>query len=116
MIRRPPRSTLFPYTTLFRSLARLLRRMSAIGAAAVVATFVLAAPATAQVADDDDCVVETGTATDTPSAIPCPTVVPASGGAGAGAGSGAGDGGGVGAVGGAGVPTRIDAGVGGSTA
>src|SRR2546430_10592796 len=24
MIRRPPRSTLFPYTTLFRSLARLL--------------------------------------------------------------------------------------------
>src|SRR3712207_6853872 len=25
MIRRPPRSTLFPYTTLFRSLARLLR-------------------------------------------------------------------------------------------
>src|SRR2546430_7226674 len=25
MIRRPPRSTLFPYTTLFRSLVRLLR-------------------------------------------------------------------------------------------
>src|SRR2546422_3734206 len=25
MIRRPPRSTLFPYTTLFRSLARLLQ-------------------------------------------------------------------------------------------
>src|SRR3712207_8505001 len=25
MIRRPPRSTLFPYTTLFRSLRRLLR-------------------------------------------------------------------------------------------
>src|SRR5260221_4107918 len=25
MIRRPPRSTLFPYTTLFRSFARLLR-------------------------------------------------------------------------------------------
>src|SRR5256885_15016621 len=25
MIRRPPRSTLFPYTTLFRSLARLAR-------------------------------------------------------------------------------------------
>src|SRR5690349_23388192 len=25
MIRRPPRSTLFPYTTLFRSLARVLR-------------------------------------------------------------------------------------------
>src|SRR2546422_11580201 len=26
MIRRPPRSTLFPYTTLFRSLTRLLAR------------------------------------------------------------------------------------------
>src|SRR5436190_17131184 len=26
MIRRPPRSTLFPYTTLFRSLSRGLRR------------------------------------------------------------------------------------------
>src|SRR5256885_7338266 len=26
MIRRPPRSTLFPYTTLFRSLGRALRR------------------------------------------------------------------------------------------
>src|SRR5256885_9115147 len=26
MIRRPPRSTLFPYTTLFRSLARLRNR------------------------------------------------------------------------------------------
>src|SRR3712207_6915216 len=26
MIRRPPRSTLFPYTTLFRSLRRLLER------------------------------------------------------------------------------------------
>src|SRR3712207_7721718 len=26
MIRRPPRSTLFPYTTLFRSLERLVRR------------------------------------------------------------------------------------------
>src|SRR3712207_7801090 len=29
MIRRPPRSTLFPYTTLFRSLARGLRRVDA---------------------------------------------------------------------------------------
>src|SRR3712207_8236148 len=28
MIRRPPRSTLFPYTTLFRSRARLWRRRS----------------------------------------------------------------------------------------
>src|SRR5256885_8289492 len=27
MIRRPPRSTLFPYTTLFRSIGRLLRRL-----------------------------------------------------------------------------------------
>src|SRR3712207_6912721 len=26
MIRRPPRSTLFPYTTLFRSLGRVVRR------------------------------------------------------------------------------------------
>src|SRR2546425_8809201 len=29
MIRRPPRSTLFPYTTLFRSLSRLEARWSA---------------------------------------------------------------------------------------
>src|SRR2546430_13672227 len=28
MIRRPPRSTLFPYTTLFRSLARTVRHTS----------------------------------------------------------------------------------------
>src|SRR3712207_7516776 len=28
MIRRPPRSTLFPYTTLFRSLAEILREHS----------------------------------------------------------------------------------------
>src|SRR2546427_2229362 len=31
MIRRPPRSTLFPYTTLFRSLFPLGRRHAAIG-------------------------------------------------------------------------------------
>src|SRR5256886_6003705 len=31
MIRRPPRSTLFPYTTLFRSLARGLDRFGASG-------------------------------------------------------------------------------------
>src|SRR3712207_1931156 len=30
MIRRPPRSTLFPYTTLFRSLGRLLHRLAEI--------------------------------------------------------------------------------------
>src|SRR2546429_7078758 len=29
MIRRPPRSTLFPYTTLFRSLDRVLDRVAA---------------------------------------------------------------------------------------
>src|SRR5438876_7934451 len=29
MIRRPPRSTLFPYTTLFRSISRLVLRMNA---------------------------------------------------------------------------------------
>src|SRR5258708_19854178 len=29
MIRRPPRSTLFPYTTLFRSLADVLERQAA---------------------------------------------------------------------------------------
>src|SRR5260370_18463453 len=32
MIRRPPRSTLFPYTTLFRSLAPLDRRHDALAA------------------------------------------------------------------------------------
>src|SRR5256885_13645677 len=31
MIRRPPRSTLFPYTTLFRSIKRLESRQSADG-------------------------------------------------------------------------------------
>src|SRR3712207_8275149 len=35
MIRRPPRSTLFPYTTLFRSQVRA-RRRHAVGGAAVV--------------------------------------------------------------------------------
>src|SRR5260370_4122381 len=30
MIRRPPRSTLFPYTTLFRSLKQILDRLAAI--------------------------------------------------------------------------------------
>ena len=32
MIRRPPRSTLFPYTTLFRSIPHVLEEMAAIGA------------------------------------------------------------------------------------
>src|SRR3712207_8439067 len=31
MIRRPPRSTLFPYTTLFRSLGRVGRDLSSVG-------------------------------------------------------------------------------------
>src|SRR2546422_8160737 len=31
MIRRPPRSTLFPYTTLFRSLRRASRRRRVVG-------------------------------------------------------------------------------------
>src|SRR5256885_11091174 len=35
MIRRPPRSTLFPYTTLFRSLRRIRRRHTARGRLAV---------------------------------------------------------------------------------
>src|SRR2546425_9626431 len=30
MIRRPPRSTLFPYTTLFRSIARAARRRASL--------------------------------------------------------------------------------------
>src|SRR2546430_7181221 len=34
MIRRPPRSTLFPYTTLFRSLRRLRRRGGPLAGAA----------------------------------------------------------------------------------
>src|SRR3989441_3711291 len=38
MIRRPPRSTLFPYTTLFRSIARETRR-ARIGTSVVVAPF-----------------------------------------------------------------------------
>src|SRR2546430_10620437 len=35
MIRRPPRSTLFPYTTLFRSLRRARRRFAGVGEHAV---------------------------------------------------------------------------------
>src|SRR3712207_8538458 len=35
MIRRPPRSTLFPYTTLFRSARRLLRRRGRTAAGAI---------------------------------------------------------------------------------
>src|SRR5258705_1331947 len=36
MIRRPPRSTLFPYTTLFRSIWLLLRLLSMVWEGAVV--------------------------------------------------------------------------------
>src|SRR2546426_2260273 len=36
MIRRPPRSTLFPYTTLFRSMARMVHAGELIGAVLVV--------------------------------------------------------------------------------
>src|SRR5258708_27664604 len=41
MIRRPPRSTLFPYTTLFRSLSRLIMDISVVivGDRQVVARF-----------------------------------------------------------------------------
>src|SRR2546423_10289290 len=35
MIRRPPRSTLFPYTTLFRSLALLVELLSGVGTLAL---------------------------------------------------------------------------------
>src|SRR3989442_4460002 len=40
MIRRPPRSTLFPYTTLFRSVLRMGRRE--VAAAEIVVVFLLA--------------------------------------------------------------------------
>src|SRR3989441_5916391 len=36
MIRRPPRSTLFPYTTLFRSASRLLLMGVAVGAVVLI--------------------------------------------------------------------------------
>src|SRR2546422_6769525 len=39
MIRRPPRSTLFPYTTLFRSGRRLLGHGRGLAAAALVALY-----------------------------------------------------------------------------
>src|SRR3989442_10851880 len=41
MIRRPPRSTLFPYTTLFRSRFLLFRVLLAAGCAGVILVFVL---------------------------------------------------------------------------
>src|SRR3989454_8198295 len=40
MIRRPPRSTLFPYTTLFRSLRRLPAHLAQDGVTALVFNFV----------------------------------------------------------------------------
>src|SRR5256885_10080300 len=52
MIRRPPRSTLFPYTTLFRSTPSWLVALNviAIAAAAVVVAFALGAAGPAAVA------------------------------------------------------------------
>src|SRR3712207_7675170 len=47
MIRRPPRSTLFPYTTLFRSPTRRVRAGIAAGAVAVVALVLAAGGAAA---------------------------------------------------------------------
>src|SRR3712207_7094621 len=44
MIRRPPRSTLFPYTTLFRSVLRTFGWSFAITAAALVGALVLGGP------------------------------------------------------------------------
>src|SRR3712207_7972511 len=44
MIRRPPRSTLFPYTTLFRSIKAVLRRATAAPAAEPGADTVLRFP------------------------------------------------------------------------
>src|SRR3712207_7912069 len=44
MIRRPPRSTLFPYTTLFRSVGSWASRSTVVGGSAVM----LAAKATAE--------------------------------------------------------------------
>src|SRR5256885_9619406 len=46
MIRRPPRSTLFPYTTLFRSLAKRLRHLRKLGSCVKPSCF---APAFAEV-------------------------------------------------------------------
>src|SRR2546426_2130868 len=44
MIRRPPRSTLFPYTTLFRSLDILARAFARVGSAREDVHLVLAGP------------------------------------------------------------------------
>src|SRR5256885_6548431 len=45
MIRRPPRSTLFPYTTLFRSVARNLRNKSSRASGLLFAACALTRPA-----------------------------------------------------------------------
>src|SRR3712207_7705231 len=63
MIRRPPRSTLFPYTTLFRSRPQALRtvpswkkkRVHLAVVGAVSATFLIAAPSAQAVARDGVC-------------------------------------------------------------
>src|SRR2546430_5975456 len=46
MIRRPPRSTLFPYTTLFRSRPRSLVRRSSVSASSIDATSARVRPVT----------------------------------------------------------------------
>src|SRR3989475_6030712 len=53
MIRRPPRSTLFPYTTLFRSAADLCHLV--VGAAAVADVWRAAAPVRADAAAHPPC-------------------------------------------------------------
>src|SRR5256885_5139149 len=52
MIRRPPRSTLFPYTTLFRSRPRDRGRGARLRAAAAAASVRPAVPARARIAAD----------------------------------------------------------------
>src|SRR3712207_8508247 len=49
MIRRPPRSTLFPYTTLFRSLSRSLPKDSPLFNAEIIPTDIMSVPANTQV-------------------------------------------------------------------
>src|SRR5256885_4072774 len=55
MIRRPPRSTLFPYTTLFRSLlARALRAGGTVGTVGVIAEVKRRSPSAGTIREDLD--------------------------------------------------------------
>src|SRR5690349_23926782 len=54
MIRRPPRSTLFPYTTLFRSQSRQ-RQEDAVGLRRMLQVLGVAGPAVETVLDDAAC-------------------------------------------------------------